>query len=114
MVDNVARYNSMIGYAQRPNRAALAAIIRRRLSYIDEEATELREAMEEAAALVERGSKLEPAALTQMVQELIDLAYVITGTFIELGMDPAPAWRAIHDANTEPEGWQPPGVSVEK
>jgi predicted HAD superfamily Cof-like phosphohydrolase len=49
---------------------------------------------------------------------------VIAGTFAELGIDPDPAWRAVHEANLrkvaapgggkaiKPEGWTPPVVPV--
>jgi predicted HAD superfamily Cof-like phosphohydrolase len=62
--------------------------------------------------------------VAHLVQELIDLTYVIAGTFVELGIDPEPAWQAVHEANLrkvaapgggkaiKPAGWTPPEVPV--
>jgi phosphoribosyl-ATP pyrophosphohydrolase len=101
------------------------AVLLRRLAYIDEEAREVHEALIEAASLAAmRDLPLDAPEVAHVVQELIDLTYVIAGTFAELGIDPDPAWRAVHEANlrkvaascggkaVKPEGWQPPVVPV--
>ena len=125
LVGDVARFHEKIGYSDAWGRGITPAILKRRLAYIDEEATEVREAMLQAISLVESGpiDDNDPA-VRHVVQELVDLAYVITGTFLELGIDPEPAWQAVHAANMQkeaapgggkaikPEGWQPPLIPV--
>ena len=126
LVEDVAAFHRRIGYADNYGRGITAAIIRRRLAYIDEEAREVHEAMSEAAS--QAGSSdlpLDAPEVAHLVQELIDLTYVIAGTFVELGIDPDPAWRAVHEANLrkvaapgggkaiKPAGWTPPEVPVE-
>src|SRR5688572_25780361 len=81
--------------------------------------------MLDAIALLDTGLlDANNAAVRHVVQELVDLAYVITGTFLELGIDPEPAWQAVHAANMQkeaapgggkavkPDGWQPPLIPV--
>ncbi len=126
LVEDVAAFHRKIGYADRHANGLAASIIRKRLAYIDEEALETHEAMTEAAFRAEFGELLpESPEVAHLVQELIDLTYVIAGTFLELGIDPEPAWQAVHEANMQkiaapgggkaikPEGWQPPLVPVE-
>jgi len=125
LVEDVARFHDKIGYAETWGRGFTASVLKRRLSYIEEEATEVREAMLNAIALLDNGLVAnEDAAVRNVVQELVDLAYVVTGTFLELGIDPEPAWQAVHAANMQkeaapgggkavkPEGWQPPLIPV--
>jgi predicted HAD superfamily Cof-like phosphohydrolase len=125
LVEDVAAFHRKIGYGQDGSGIA-AAVLLRRLAYIDEEAREVHEAMLEAAALA-GGSELalDTPVVAHAVQELIDLTYVIAGTFAELGIDPDPVWRAVHEANlrkvaapgggkaVKPPGWLPPVVPVE-
>jgi predicted HAD superfamily Cof-like phosphohydrolase len=126
LVEDVAAFHRRIGYADSYGQGITAAILRRRLAYIDEEAREVHEAMAEAAALADGGElPLTAPEVAHAVQELIDLTYVIAGTFAELGIDPDPAWRAVHEANlhkvaapgggkaVKPPGWTPPVVPVE-
>jgi predicted HAD superfamily Cof-like phosphohydrolase len=81
--------------------------------------------MTEAACAAEgRDASPDSPEVAHLVQELIDLTYVIAGTFVELGIDPEPAWQAVHEANLrkvaapgggkaiKPEGWQAPEVPV--
>ena len=125
LVEDVAAFHRKIGYADNYGRGITADMIRRRLAYIDEEAREVHEAMNEAACAAEgRDAPLDSPEVAHLVQELIDLTYVIAGTFVELGIDPEPAWQAVHEANLrkvaapgggkaiKPEGWQPPEVPV--
>ena len=126
LVEDVAAFHRNIGYDDTHGRRLDAGIIRRRLAFIDEEARELHEAMSEAACVGESG-ELAPESVeaAHLVQELIDLTYVIAGTFLELGIDPEPAWQAVHAANmrkvaspgggkaVKPAGWQAPLVPVE-
>ena len=126
LVEDVAAFHRKIGYAELNGQGLRADIIRRRLAYIDEEAREVHEAMSEAACLADNGElSMHDPEVAHMVQELIDLTYVIAGTFAELGIDPEPAWQAVHAANLrkvaapgggkaiKPEGWQPPEVPVQ-
>jgi len=125
LVEDVAAFHRKIGYADNYGRGITAAIIRRRLAYIDEEAREVHEAMAEAACASEDGDlSMHAPEVAHLVQELIDLTYVIAGTFVELGIDPEPAWQAVHEANLrkvaapgggkaiKPAGWSPPEVPV--
>jgi predicted HAD superfamily Cof-like phosphohydrolase len=125
LVEDVAAFHRKIGYGDH-NACISTAVLLRRLAYIDEEAHEVHEAMLEAAALAEGGRlPLEVPEVAHAVQELIDLTYVIAGTFAELGIDPDPAWRAVHEANlrkvagpaggkaVKPPGWTPPDVPVQ-
>ena len=125
LAEDVAAFHRTIGCGELNGRGLSAAIMRRRLAYIDEEASEVHEAMTEAAVLAGEGElSPETPEVADLVQELIDLTYVIAGTFVELGIDPEPAWQAVHEANLrkmaaqgggkaiKPEGWQPPEVPV--
>jgi hypothetical protein len=139
LVEDVAEFHRKIGIVPQSSSLSLEgegrgegdygrikpAVLLRRLGYIDEEAREVHEALIEAAAAA-TGFKvaLDAPEVVHVVQELIDLTYVIAGTFAELGIDPDPAWRAVHEANLrkvaapgggkaiKPEGWTPPVVPV--
>ncbi len=98
-------------------------ILARRQALIAEEAAEAIGAMLEAQQAVEASSDTAEA-VRHVVHELIDLTYVIAGTFVELGIDPQPAWDAVHAANlrkkrpadggkaVKPAGWTAPVVPV--
>ena len=89
LVEDVAAFHRKIGYVEDDGRRITPATLLRRLAYIDEEAREVHEAMLEAAALSDRGElPLDAPEVAHAVQELIDLTYVIAGTFAELGIDP--------------------------
>lgn len=121
LVRDVADFHRHLGFplAEGPK----ARILARRLALIDEEASEAIGAMLEALQAVE-GSEDASEALRHVVHELTDLMYVIAGTFLELGIDPQPAWDAVHAANLrksrppdggkaiKPAGWQPPVVPM--
>jgi len=122
LVEDVTAFHRKIGYADSYGCGLSADIIRRRHSYIDEESREAHEAMVEAAERSELS--MQAPEVAHMVQELIDLTYVIAGTFVELGIDPEPAWRVVHQANLrkeaapgggkaiKPSGWIAPVVPV--
>lgn len=82
----------------------------RRYQLIEEEATEFLEASK-------TGDWLE------MVDALVDLLYVTYGTAVEMGVDLAPFFDAVHNANmrkapgaggsksVKPEGWAAPDLA---
>ena len=121
LIRDVADFHRHLGFplAEGPTPRILA----RRLALIDEEASEVIGAMLEAQQATE--SHVDASeALRHVVHELIDLTYVIAGTFVELGIDPQPAWDAVHAANLrksrpadggkaiKPAGWVAPVVPM--
>jgi predicted HAD superfamily Cof-like phosphohydrolase len=96
IVHEVAEFHRRLGFPV--GEGPTPRILARRLALIDEEAQEVRSAIEEAQRAAE-GSAEATEALRHVVQELVDLTYVIAGTFVELGIDPQPAWQAVHAAN---------------
>lgn len=84
-----------------------------RLGLMKEEYGELRAAMENAD-------------LPGIADGAVDLIYVVIGTLISYGIDPAPVWEAVHAANMakaggpvredgkrlKPPGWQPPDIAA--
>jgi hypothetical protein len=74
-------------------------VLDRRLRFIEEEFREVRDAVLNCRrAVTLQGADLEQWERS-MAQELVDLMYVVLGTFVELGIDPDPVWNAVHDAN---------------
>ncbi len=115
---DVLAFHETMGFPVGAGFAAESLRLRRRL--IDEEHAEVLAAFDE---LDEVGN--DPERQRDLVHELIDLMYVVLGTFVELGVDPSPAWEAVHAANmqkTAPVGngkalkpitWRPPAVPIE-
>ncbi len=103
-------------------------VLRRRRKLINEEFNEVCKAMRELeyANWYYRGwPPSQVAAQREVVAELVDLLYVTVGTFVELGIDPQPVWKAIHDANmkkmpdpnggdkaVKPKGWKKPTFAL--
>ncbi len=103
-------------------------VLRRRRKLINEEFNEVCKAMRELeyANWHYRGwPPSQVVAQREVVAELVDLLYVTVGTFVELGIDPQPVWKAIHDANMEkmpdpsggdksvkPKGWKKPTFAL--
>jgi predicted HAD superfamily Cof-like phosphohydrolase len=121
-VEDVWRFHEAVGghTGERFSRA----VLRWRRRFIEEEAREAIEALAEAEDEATRG-EVAPETQRHLVSELIDLTYVVMGTFVALGIDPEPAWRAVHEANirkqpastaggkaVKPPGWEPPKVPL--
>jgi predicted HAD superfamily Cof-like phosphohydrolase len=103
------------------------SVLANRRRYVDEEHREVVEAFAAVRAEVEACGPSEASvsdAARHLAQELVDLTYVIVGTFVELGIDPEPVWRAVHEANmrkqpspgggkaVKPPGWLPPDIPL--
>lgn len=87
-------------------------IVQLRKKLIEEEHTELQEA-------------LENGSLNQIAKELCDLIYVVLGTAVSFGIDLNPIWDAVQSSNMQktkgprredgkilkPEGWKPPNIT---
>jgi predicted HAD superfamily Cof-like phosphohydrolase len=92
-----------------------ADVIARRAAFIREEAREVQQAFDELADNA-------PGAAEHLAQELVDLVWVTLGAFVELGIVPAPVWKAVRQANMTKEpapdpgkaikgsGWEPPSI----
>ena len=91
---------------------------------MDEETTALRISLvrEETAELI---AALAGGDLATIGQEAVDLVYVVIGTLVSAGLDMAPIWSMVHEANMakepgpragkarKPDGWTPPDVESE-
>lgn len=91
---------------------------------MDEETTALRISLvrEETAELI---AALAGGDLATIGQEAVDLVYVVIGTLVSAGLDMAPIWSMVHEANMakepdpragkarKPDGWTPPDVASE-
>lgn len=69
----------------------------------------------------------EAHAMREEVDALVDLVYVSLGLLWALGVDPAPVWRLVHNANMaklggpkspegkqlKPPGWTHPNIAAE-
>jgi predicted HAD superfamily Cof-like phosphohydrolase len=121
LVEDVTEFHRRLGFPVAEG--ATAPVLCHRLALIDEEAAEVRAALQDLInSVVEDASSAE--ALKHVVHELIDLTYVIAGAFVELGIDPQPAWDAVHMANLQkaappdggkaikPAGWRSPVIPV--
>ncbi len=121
-VEDVLAFHELMGLPVDAGFTAETLAGRRRL--IDEEFREVLlafDAIDEASEDVTGEERRR-----QLVQELIDLMYVVLGTFVEVGVDPAPAWQAVHAANLQkvppgdngkalkPPSWRPPEVPLER
>lgn len=94
------------------------AVLMRRLAFITEEFGEVERAINDARR--DAGEN----ARRHLALELIDLTWVVLGTFAELGVDPTPVWDAVRVANMAKQpapdggkaikgpGWQPPAVAL--
>ena len=121
MVEDVRRFHEAVG--GRVAEGFTPRVLRSRRRFIEEEAQEALAALCEAEDQATLGD-VSTEIRRHLVQELIDLTYVIMGTFAELGLDPMPAWRAVHEANMlkepspsggkaiKPAGWQPPEIPL--
>lgn len=121
MIEDVRRFHEAVG--GRVADGFTPAVLEGRHGFIEEEAREVLDALAEAKNEAHRGAVAE-ATRRHVIQELIDLAYVIMGAFVELGIDPAPAWKAVQEANmrkapgenggkaVKPEGWEPPEIRL--
>ncbi|MDO4263440.1 MAG: hypothetical protein Q4C67_04510 [Deinococcus sp.] len=110
-----------------PQQPALpsAGLLRIRRTLLDEEWAEVQEELDLLEARLAAGEAREPAAeLHRLAHELTDLLYVTYGTLVQLGIDPAATFAAVHQANLgkvggplradgkllKPPGWQPADV----
>lgn len=82
---------------------AIGATVSNEFSPLDKAATIRRESLisEEYQEVRKAFRSGNPADL---IHELCDLMYVIMGTFVEMGVNPAHGYRAIHDANMSKVG----------
>ncbi len=125
LLEDVRQFHRLLG--GRLSSGFTPAVLAARQRYIDEEFGEVVEAFAEVRAEVERsgpGATARSEAARHLVGELIDLTYVIVGTFVELGIDPEPAWQAVQQANmrkqpspvggkaVKPAGWIAPSIPL--
>lgn len=110
VLDFHKRFNALIG--EKPS-APLDDHVALRISLIQEEFDELKEAMVQAD-------------LVEVADAVADLLYVIYGTAISYGIDIRPVFDEVHRTNMakvgggtradgkvlKPEGWQPPNIAA--
>lgn len=94
-----------------------------RRELIREEAQELDEAFRAA----ESYAGADCYITAEQIDALCDLLYVVYGTAVEMGVDLAPFFELVHEANMKkgpgpmredgkklkPEGWEPPALGAE-
>ena len=108
---DVVRFHHKFG--QRIGAGFDSKVLRWRRKLINEEFNEVCQAIRHLERLNQRrpGFVQYDEAKRELCAELVDLAYVVVGTFVELGIDPTPIWSDIHAANmrkeVNPEGGKP-------
>jgi predicted HAD superfamily Cof-like phosphohydrolase len=120
--EDVRRFHEVVG--AHLDEGFTRPVLRARRRFVEEEAREAIEALGEAEDEAARG-EVSLETRRHLVRELIDLTYVVMGTFAALGIDPEPAWRAVHEANmrkhpagvsgakaVKPSGWEAPMVPL--
>lgn len=120
-LEDVRRFHAAIG--GRSAEGFTPTVLKARRRFIEEEAQEAIEALADAEGEAARG-EVSLETRRHLVRELIDLTYVIMGTFAELGVDPEPAWHSVHKANMlkhpspaggkaiKPAGWRNPEIPL--
>jgi len=115
----VADFHRAIGdtLAQSPT-VPTAELLRLRLTLLEEEMAEVKEAAGELAARLPQAA---PADLVPLAHELTDLLYVTYGALLALGVNPDVTFAEVHRVNMhkstgprradgkqlKPKGWQP-------
>jgi len=109
---DVRKFHEKFGFPH-PNKPALPPDkeMSFRLSLVEEEFEELKEAIEEKD-------------LVEIVDALVDIIYVCVGTLVSCGVNLTPIWNEVQDTNIKkeggdyykgekllkPEGWIPPRI----
>jgi predicted HAD superfamily Cof-like phosphohydrolase len=122
MVEDVWRFHEAVG--GQLAEGFTRSVLKSRRRFIEEEAREAIEALNDAEHEATLG-EVSLDARRHLIGELTDLTYVIMGTFAALGVDPAPAWDAVHAANmrkeaapvpggkaVKPDGWRQPEIPL--